>query len=72
MILSQEDSALTLQNPYFRYAFVGDYSGLVTVLRLEESGVTLINVLKGHNGSIQTITWDGKKGWLFTGKFNLT
>jgi hypothetical protein len=54
---------------FFRYAFIGDYSGQITVLRLEDSGVNLINVLKGHNGSIQTITWDGKKGWLFTGKF---
>jgi hypothetical protein len=53
---------------FFRYAFIGDYSGQITVLRLEESGVTLINVLKGHNGSIQSITWDGRKGWLFTGK----
>jgi WD repeat and FYVE domain-containing protein 2 len=30
----------------------------------------LINVLKGHNGSIQTITWEGKKGWLFTGSYD--
>jgi hypothetical protein len=54
--------------PCSRYAFIGDYSGQVIVCRLEESGVTLINTLKGHNGSIQSITWDGSKGWLYTGK----
>jgi hypothetical protein len=27
-----------------------------------------MNVLKGHNGSIQALTWDGRKGWLFSGK----
>ena len=53
-----------------KYAFVGDYAGQITVLRLEESGVTLINVLKGHNGSIQSLTWDGKKGWLFSGSYD--
>ena len=51
-----------------KYAFIGDYSGQITVCRLEEAGVHFINCLKGHNGSIQDITWDGIKGWLYTGK----
>lgn len=53
-----------------RYAFIGDYSGQITVCRLDDTGVTLINVLKGHNGSIQTITWDGDRGWLYTGSYD--
>ena len=51
-----------------KYAFVGDYSGQITVCQLSENGVKLINVLKGHNGSIQSLCWDGTQGWLYSGK----
>ena len=30
-----------------KYAFIGDYSGQITVCQLSETGVKLINVLKG-------------------------
>ena len=51
-----------------KYAFIGDYSGQITVCQLSENGVKLINVLKGHNGSIQSLNWDGTQGWLYSGK----
>ncbi len=50
-----------------RYVFVGDYSGQITVLKLESSGVQFVNVLKGQNGSVQCLSWDGDIGWLFSG-----
>ena len=50
-----------------KYAFIGDYSGQVTVLQLSENGVKLINVLKGHSGSIQSLSWDQSQGWLYSG-----
>jgi WD40 repeat protein len=50
-----------------KYAFIGDYSGQITICQLSENGVKLINVLKGHNGSIQTLHWDGTQGWLYSG-----
>lgn len=50
-----------------KYAFIGDYSGQITVCQLSENGVKLINALKGHNGSIQTLFWDGSQGWLYSG-----
>ena len=52
-----------------RYAFIGDYSGQITVCSLDANGgVHFINALKGHNGSIQSLCWDGSKGWLYSGK----
>ena len=51
--------------------FVGDYSGKVTVCKLVDGeGVQFINTLKGHNNSIQSIHWDGSKGWLYSGSFD--
>ena len=51
-----------------RYAFIGDYSGQITVCSLDTNGgVHFINALKGHNGSIQTLCWEGTKGWLYSG-----
>ena len=52
-----------------KYAFIGDYSGQITVCQLSDTGVKLINVLKGHNGSIQSLCWDGSQGSLFSGNF---
>jgi len=53
-----------------KYAFIGDYSGQITVCQLSENGVKLINILKGHNGSIQSLFWDGTKGWLYSGSYD--
>jgi len=53
-----------------KYAFIGDYSGKFTVCHLSENGVKLINVLKGHNGSIQSLNWDGTQGWLYSGSYD--
>ena len=44
-----------------RYVFIGDYSGNITVCKLEDGGhvggaghgVHYVNTLKGHTGSIQ-------------------
>ena len=54
-----------------KYAFIGDYSGQVTVLQLSENGVKLINVLKGHSGSIQSLCWDQSQGWLYSGMLSI-
>jgi len=52
-----------------RYVFVGDYSGQISVLKLDsESGVQFVNVLKGQNGSVQCLSWEGDVGWLFSGE----
>merc|ERR1712098_785577 len=53
-----------------QYAFIGDYSGAITVCKLEQNGVTFINTLKGHSGSIQCLAWDGVKNWLYSGSYD--
>ena len=39
----------------------GDYSGAITVCHLEQQGLKFINTLKGHNGSVRTLAWDGTR-----------
>lgn len=53
-----------------KHAFIGDYSGHITMLKLENSGTTLITTLKGHTGSIRTMAWDSEKQLLFSGSFD--
>ncbi|XP_063771966.1 WD repeat and FYVE domain-containing protein 1 [Pseudophryne corroboree] len=50
-----------------RYAFVGDFSGQVTLLKLDKSGCTVISTLKGHEGSISCLHWDPVQRFLFSG-----
>lgn len=35
-----------------QYAFVGDYSGQITLLKLEQSSCSVITTLKGHEGRL--------------------
>lgn len=37
-----------------QHAFVGDYSGQVTLLKLDGQTCSVITTLKGHEGNIQT------------------
>lgn len=53
-----------------QYVFVGDYSGAITVCKLEQSGVKFINTLKGHSGSIQCLAWDGTRNWLYSASYD--
>ncbi|CAH0380526.1 unnamed protein product [Bemisia tabaci] len=53
-----------------KHAFVGDYSGLITMLLLKNDGSQIITQLKGHSGSIRTLAWDSAKKLLFSGSFD--
>ncbi|KAJ9583262.1 hypothetical protein L9F63_022395 [Diploptera punctata] len=55
-----------------KHALVGDYSGQISMLKLENTGCTLITTLKGHTGSIRTMAWDSDKQHLFSGSFDQT
>lgn len=35
-----------------KHVFIGDYSGQVTMLKIEESGYKPITTLKGHSGKL--------------------
>jgi len=55
-----------------KYAFIGDYSGSITVCKLEVTGVKFITTLKGQAGSIRSLEWDGSRNWLYSGSFDNT
>ncbi|XP_075057942.1 WD repeat and FYVE domain-containing protein 1 isoform X1 [Mixophyes fleayi] len=50
-----------------KYAFVGDFSGQVTLLKLEDNACSVISTLKGHEGSISCLYWDPVQRYLFSG-----
>ncbi|XP_036093879.1 WD repeat and FYVE domain-containing protein 1 [Rousettus aegyptiacus] len=50
-----------------QYAFVGDYSGQITLLKLEQNTCSVITTLKGHEGSIACLWWDPIQRLLFSG-----
>lgn len=49
---------------------MGDYSGQITMLKLDNTGAMVITALKGHTGSIRTLGWDSEKQLLFSGSFD--
>ncbi|GFR11393.1 WD repeat and FYVE domain-containing protein 2 [Trichonephila clavata] len=53
-----------------KHVFIGDYSGQVTMLKIEESGYKPITTLKGHSGSIRCLSWDPERKLLFSGSFD--
>ncbi|CAB4004622.1 WD repeat and FYVE domain-containing 2-like isoform X1, partial [Paramuricea clavata] len=57
-------------DPQTKHIFVGDYSGLISVLRLENNLVALKTTLKGHSGSIGSLEWDTDKQQLYSGSFD--
>lgn len=50
-----------------QHAFVGDYSGQITLLKLEQNTCSVITTLKGHEGSIACLWWDPIQRLLFSG-----
>ncbi|KAG7237197.1 hypothetical protein INR49_032695 [Caranx melampygus] len=50
-----------------QHAFVGDYSGQITLLKLEKQTYSTITTLKGHEGSIGALWWDPVQRLLFSG-----
>uniref|UniRef100_A0A3Q1JJG0 FYVE-type domain-containing protein n=2 Tax=Anabas testudineus TaxID=64144 RepID=A0A3Q1JJG0_ANATE len=50
-----------------QHAFVGDYSGQITLLKLEKQTYSTITTLKGHEGSVGALWWDPVQRLLFSG-----
>ncbi|XP_045431483.1 WD repeat and FYVE domain-containing protein 1 isoform X1 [Pipistrellus kuhlii] len=50
-----------------QYAFVGDFSGNITLLKLERAACSLITTLKGHEGGVTCLWWDPIQRLLFSG-----
>ncbi|KAG8452798.1 hypothetical protein GDO86_004549 [Hymenochirus boettgeri] len=50
-----------------RHAFVGDHSGQVTILKLEQDNCSLITTFKGHAAGVTALCWDPVQRLLFSG-----
>lgn len=50
-----------------RHAFVGEHSGQVTILKLEQDKCSLVTTFKGHAGSVTSLCWDPVQRLLFSG-----
>merc|ERR1712168_1053872 len=53
-----------------QYTFVGDFSGQITVLKIDAQNFQIITVLKGHSGSVRCLAWDEERSLLFSGSFD--
>ncbi|XP_063967362.1 WD repeat and FYVE domain-containing protein 2-like isoform X1 [Lytechinus pictus] len=53
-----------------KHAFIADYSGQITVLKVTDNDHQVITTLRGHSGSIRCLSWDREKKLLFSGSFD--
>jgi WD40 repeat protein len=53
-----------------KHAFVGDFAGQITMLKLAPTGVSLVTILKGHTGSIRALYWAEGPQLLFSGSYD--
>ncbi|KAI1285878.1 WD repeat and FYVE domain-containing protein 2 [Halotydeus destructor] len=50
-----------------KHAFIGDQSGQITMLKIEENTYKPITTLKGHADAIRCLAWDSARQMLFSG-----
>lgn len=53
-----------------KHAFLGDNSGQITMLKLENSSYKPVTTLKGHMSAIRCLAWDSTKQILYSGGFD--
>ncbi len=53
-----------------KHAFIADYAGQITVLKVMDNGHQVITTLKGHSGSTRCLAWDAENKLLFSGSFD--
>jgi WD repeat and FYVE domain-containing protein 2 len=50
-----------------KHVFIGDFAGQITMLKLQQSGASLVTVLKGHTASVRSLFWSDGPQLLFSG-----
>ncbi|KAG8034440.1 hypothetical protein G9C98_007516 [Cotesia typhae] len=55
-----------------KYAFAGNYEGSVTMLKVDNTLISLVALFAAHTGSIRSLAWDPEKQLLFSGSFDQT
>ncbi|XP_015785683.1 WD repeat and FYVE domain-containing protein 2 [Tetranychus urticae] len=53
-----------------KHTFIGDYTGQITMLKLEGNSYKPITTLKGHSDAIRCLAWDPEKQMLFSGAYD--
>ena len=53
-----------------KHTFIGDYTGQITMLKLEANSYKPITTLKGHSDAIRCLAWDPEKQMLFSGSYD--
>lgn len=53
-----------------KMVFIGDYGGSITVLKVSDSACEHVTILKGHQGSVRSLSWDAEKNQLYSGSFD--
>ena len=53
-----------------KHAFIGDATGQITMLKIDENEYKPITTLNGHSGSIRCLAWDSQRQMLFSGGFD--
>lgn len=53
-------------------AFVGDFTGVVHMLRLHNNRLETKNTLRGHDGSVRALAWDSRGSMLFSASYDRT
>jgi len=66
-----------INSAYYRYdeatdhAFIGDYGGQITMLKLSgTNNLQCVTTFKGHSGSIRSLLWEPNSAFLFSGSFD--
>jgi len=52
------------------HAFVGDFSGQITMFKIESNSMSLVTTFKGHTGSVRCLYWEPSLNLLFSGAFD--
>jgi WD40 repeat protein len=52
------------------YAFIGDYSGAITVVRILENDSAFVSKFCAHSGSVRALAWDPTSQLLFSGSYD--
>ncbi|XP_050438435.1 WD repeat and FYVE domain-containing protein 2 [Adelges cooleyi] len=53
-------------DPESAHAFVGDYSGNITMLNIKSDGLKVVTTLTGHTASVEMLIWDSSSRRLFS------
>lgn len=55
-----------------KHVFIGDFAGQITMLKLQQSGASMVTILKGHTASVRSLYWSDGPQLLFSGSADVS